>query len=129
MKQEKKVKIDALRKRLLSGADFAMLARESSDCPSKDKGGDPGMFPRGQMVKPFEDTAFSQRVNAIGPVVETQFGYHIIQVLEHTQARAKTLENVRPEIIKSLQAANKQKATKQYIDHLISKATIVYGNQ
>ena len=79
------------------------------------------------MVKPFEDAAFSQKISEIGPVVETQFGYHIIQVLERTPAKTKKLEDVKPEIIKSLQEQNKQKAIKDYIDGLIKKATIIYG--
>jgi parvulin-like peptidyl-prolyl isomerase len=71
-----------IRKQLIDGADFADMAAKHSDCPSKRKGGDLGTFDRGRMVKAFEDAAFSQKVNAIGPVVETQFGFHIVQVLE-----------------------------------------------
>jgi peptidyl-prolyl cis-trans isomerase C len=73
---------DSVRTQLLAGADFATLAKTHSDCPSKDKGGDLGRFGRRKMVKPFSDAAFSQPVNAIGDVVETQFGYHVIQVTE-----------------------------------------------
>ena len=127
VKKANKAKIDAIRKKLVAGGDFAKIAQESSDCPSKAKGGDLGAFAKGQMAKPFEDAAFSQKVNDIGPVVETQFGYHIIQVQEHTQAKSKTLDAVKPDIIKSLQEQNKQKAVKDYIDGLKSKATIVYG--
>ena len=127
VKKEKRAKIDALRKKLVAGGDFAKIAKESSDCPSKEKGGDLGSFAKGQMVKPFEDAAFTQKINDIGPVVETQFGFHIIQVLERTPAKSKKLEEVKPEIIKSLQEQNKQKAIKDYIDGLIKKATIVYG--
>ncbi len=127
VKKPKKAKIDDIRKKLLAGGDFAKLAQESSDCPSKAKGGDLGTFSKGQMVKPFEDAAFGQKVDAIGPVVETQFGYHIIQTLEHMQAKTKTLDEVKPDIIKSLQEQNKQKAIKDYIDGLTKQATIVYG--
>lgn len=126
-KKTKRAKIDDIRKKLVAGGDFAKIAKESSDCPSKEKGGDLGSFAKGQMVKPFEDAAFTQKINEIGPVVETQFGYHIIQVLERTAAKSKKLEEVKPEIIKSLQEQNKQKAIKDYIDGLIKSATIVYG--
>jgi peptidyl-prolyl cis-trans isomerase C len=89
---DKKAKAEDLRKKLLGGADFADLAAKNSDCPSKQAGGDLGTFARGQMVKPFEDAAFSQEKNAIGPVVETDFGFHIIQVLDHQTSQVVKLD-------------------------------------
>jgi len=89
---DKKAKAEDLRKKLLEGADFADLAAKNSDCPSKQAGGDLGTFARGQMVKPFEDAAFSQEKNAIGPVVETDFGFHIIQVLDHKASQVVKLD-------------------------------------
>lgn len=76
---------EALRQKLLDGADFATLAQEVSACPSAVRGGDLGMFPRGKMAKPFEEAAFSQAEGEIGPVVETPFGYHIIRVEQHLE--------------------------------------------
>ncbi len=58
--------------------EFADAAREFSDCPSGAEGGDLGEFGRGQMVRPFEDTAFSLRIGQMSGVVETQFGFHLI---------------------------------------------------
>ena len=78
-KQEAHEQIARLKGELEAGADFASLAREHSDCPSKGRGGDLGTFGPGQMVKPFEDTAFGLEVGAISDVVETDFGYHLIQ--------------------------------------------------
>lgn len=128
-KKEKRAKIEAIRKKITAGGDFAEIAKANSECPSKEKGGDLGSFARGQMVKPFEDAAFSQKIKEIGPVIETQFGYHIIQVLERTSAKSKKLEDVKPQITKTLKEQNKQKAIKDYIDGLIKKATIVYGKK
>jgi len=129
IKGEKKAKIDALRKQLLEGSDFEKLAKENSDCPSKEKGGDLGTFPRGRMAKPFEEAAFSQKVKDIGPVVHTQFGFHIIQVLEHNQAKEKKLDEVKENIREGLDAKKKQELAANYIAQLKEKAKIVYPNE
>ena len=129
VKAEKKAKADGLHKKLLSGSDFAEIAKENSDCPSSKKGGDLGTFTRGRMVKAFEDAAFTQKANDIGPVVETKFGYHIIQVLEHMQPVSKSLEDVKGTIEQKLSQQKKQKAIQEYIAGLRDKATITYGKQ
>jgi len=129
VKAEKKKKIEALQKKLSKGEDFSQLAKDNSDCPSKAKGGDLGTFTRGRMVKPFEDAAFGQKVNEIGPVIETQFGYHIIQVLEHNQASTKQLEEVKDQIKEKIVQKSKNDATQQYIEGLKAKAKIVYASK
>lgn len=72
---------ESIRQKLLDDGDFAELARKHSICPSKAKGGDLGTFGRGRMVPEFEKAAFAQQPGAIGEVVQTKFGYHIIEVL------------------------------------------------
>ncbi|MGI6008733.1 MAG: peptidylprolyl isomerase [Methanomethylophilus sp.] len=65
-----------------AGGNFGKLAQKYSICPSKKKGGDLGWFKRGQMVKPFEDAAFSaKKGDLVGPV-KTEFGWHVIKILE-----------------------------------------------
>ena len=71
--------INILKSQLHDGGDFAALAKANSDCPSGNKGGDLGAFGRGQMVPLFEQTAFGLDVGATSDVIETDFGYHIIQ--------------------------------------------------
>ncbi|HET6230150.1 MAG TPA: peptidylprolyl isomerase [Longimicrobiaceae bacterium] len=74
-----------VRAEIVGGGDFAAIAkRESEDPGSKDNGGDLGTFGKGRMVGAFDSAAFALPVNAVSEPVLTQFGYHIIQVLEHT---------------------------------------------
>jgi len=87
----KRVQLENVRKQLLAGASFEDVARNLSQDPGSAKnGGDLGEFGRGKMVKPFEDAAFAQEIGAVGPVVETRFGYHVIKVTSRTPARPAT---------------------------------------
>jgi len=103
-KRERAEKILKLAK---SGEDFAELAKQYSEGPTGPKGGDLGTFSRGQMVKPFEDAAFSLKEGGISDIVKTQFGYHIIKMEKIEPARIKPLKEVRDEIVQELR---KQKA-------------------
>lgn len=78
------------RERLVKGADFAVVAREVSDDPSaKDNGGDLGYFTALQMVYPFESAAYTTRPGDISMPVRTNFGYHIIKVLDKRPAQGE----------------------------------------
>jgi len=126
-KAAKKQKIDDLKKQLDGGADFAELAKANSECPSASRGGDLGTFGKGDMVPPFEEAAFLQATNAIGPVVETEFGYHVIQVLEHNAARTVPLDEVRETIAGRLEQQKQQQAFGDYLKGLKAKAKISYS--
>ncbi|MFL6331746.1 MAG: peptidylprolyl isomerase [Pyrinomonadaceae bacterium] len=83
-------KAEDLLARARAGEDFDKLAKENSDEPgAKESGGDLGWFGRGRMVKAFEDAAFNLKDNEISDIVESQFGYHIIQVLGHRQGKSE----------------------------------------
>jgi peptidyl-prolyl cis-trans isomerase C len=129
-KTAKREKAENLRKQLLAGADFAAVAKENSDCPSKNQGGDLGTFTKGQMVKPFETAAFSQKKNEIGPVVETDFGYHIIQVIDHQPSKTQTLDKeTKLKISAFLQQKKKYDAFNEIMQGLKAKAHIVVAEK
>ena len=71
-----------LREKISNGEDFAQIAQENSLCPSGQNGGDLGYFGRGMMVKPFEDAAFSLEIGELSTPVQTQFGWHLIKVVD-----------------------------------------------
>ncbi len=71
-----------IKKEIMEGKDFAAAAREVSLCPSGQNGGDLGYFSRGQMVKEFEDAAFSMEVGEVSNPIKTQFGYHLIYLTD-----------------------------------------------
>jgi len=112
---EVKKKAEALLAQAKGGANFEDLAKKNSeDEGSKVKGGDLDFFGRGQMVKEFEDTAFSMQPGQISDLVKSQFGYHIIKLLEKRPASTKPLTEVRGQIedqLKSEQAG--EQAQKQ----------------
>lgn len=94
---------DALLKQIKAGGDFAELAKKNSQDPgSAQKGGDLGWVSRGQMVKNFEDAVFTLKPNEISNVVTTEYGFHIIQVLEKQPAHLQSLDEVKPAITVTL---------------------------
>jgi len=102
-------------------ASFADLARKNSDDPgSAEKGGDLDFFGRGAMVKPFEDAAFGLKQGEISGVVESDFGYHIIQLTGARGGEKKSFDQVRAEITEE---ARKQQAQRKF-----SEAAVEFGN-
>ncbi|QTA79313.1 Peptidyl-prolyl cis-trans isomerase D [Desulfonema limicola] len=96
--EKKKEKADEILKMAKDGKDFAELAKEYSEGPSKDKGGYLGTFKKDAMVKPFSDKAFSMKEGEISEPVQTQFGWHIIKVEKVNEAYTKTLEDASSQI-------------------------------
>ena len=96
---EVRAKAEGLLKQIKSGGDFAAIAKANSQDPgSGQKGGDLGWVTRGQMVKPFEDAVFSLKPNEVSGLVKTQYGYHIVQVMEKENAHLRTFDEVKPEL-------------------------------
>jgi peptidyl-prolyl cis-trans isomerase D len=95
-----KAKAEDLLKQIRGGADLAALAKKNSeDTGSAPNGGEyPGWVTRGQTVPEFEKAAFSLKSGQIGDLVKTQYGYHIIQVLQHEDARLRPFEEAKSEL-------------------------------
>jgi len=86
---------DDLLAKVKAGADFAELAKASSDDPgSAQRGGDLGWFGRRAMIKPFEDAAFALAPGQVSEVVKTSFGFHIIKLLEKRSTEDKSLRQI-----------------------------------
>jgi peptidyl-prolyl cis-trans isomerase D len=95
-KKTLKAKAEDILKQAKSGTDFAELAKKNSDDKANaEKGGDLDWVVKGQMVPEFEAAAFALKPKEVGGVVTTQFGYHIIQVLDKEPARVKPFEEVK----------------------------------
>jgi len=107
--------------------DFAELAKEKSTCPSAESGGDLGFFTRGQMVKEFEDAAFSLEQGEISAVVQTEFGYHIIKCEEKKEEYSPTFEEAKENISSTLKYQKENEETSTFISKLREESVIVYN--
>jgi peptidyl-prolyl cis-trans isomerase D len=107
---------DILKQAKASGADFAALAKKySEDDGSKANGGDLDYFSKGRMVPEFEQAAFSMQPGQISDLVKSQFGFHIIKVVDKKAASTRTLDEVRAQIQTTL--------TTQRVDQQIAERT------
>lgn len=103
-KAEAKNKAQDLLKQLRNGADFGELARENSDDPSAQRGGDLGWFSEGRMVEPFEEAVFGRNdAGLVNNVVETRYGYHLIKVTEPKTNQAYKIATVERDLMPSQQ--------------------------
>jgi len=108
--------------KIKAGADFAELAKEKSeDEASAKKGGDLDYFSKGQMVPEFDKVAFSLAPGQISDVVKTQYGYHIIKVVDKKPAATKTLAEVRPQIEDQLRWEQAQAQAQKIADQVGSE--------
>lgn len=99
-----------------TGKSFTDLARQNSDDPgSKESGGDLGMVTRGELVKPFEDVAFRLKPGELA-IAHTQFGFHVIQVLEIKDAKVESSDEARPKIVAALKQKQGEDAAHLALD-------------
>ncbi len=99
-----KAKADDLLKQLQSGGNFAELAKKNSEDPgSAEKGGELGWIVRGQTVPNFEKAAFSLKPGELSGVIETEYGYHILQVENKQAAHTQSFDEVKPQLLAEAQ--------------------------
>ncbi len=111
------------RQALVDGADFAEWARMISQGPAAQNGGEVGVVEQGQGEPVLDEAAFSQEIGAIGPVVRSARGFHIVQVLERTPAQPITEKDVRD----MLRRRKRTQALHQYVLSLRKKADIKHS--
>lgn len=126
-KTEARKKAEGVRERLVKGEDFAKVCAETSDDPgSKNNGGLYENFPKGQMVPPFENACFTQKIGDIGPLVETTFGFHIIKVEKRSEAGTTPLDEVKDRLKAFLENQKKAESAQKYLKVLREKAKVTY---
>lgn len=104
-----------------NGMAFEEAAKEYSNCPSKQRGGDLGEFSEGQMVPEFEEVVFTMEEGSISEPVKTQHGYHIIKLENRSEAKEKTFEEVKDEVYKQVIRLKQQEKYLQKINELKGK--------
>jgi parvulin-like peptidyl-prolyl isomerase len=114
--------IEAAAGALASGADFATVADEHSDCPGR--GGDLGFFAPGQMVDEFDRVVFALEPGQLSGIFRTEFGFHVAKLIERRPAGPQSLQEVKEQIAAALLTAKREKAVEQYLDKLLAAAKV-----
>jgi peptidyl-prolyl cis-trans isomerase D len=110
-----KAKANAILAKVKAGGDFVALAKQNSEDPgTRDKGGELGFFGRGELVKPFEEVAFTLKPGEYG-IAESEYGFHVIQVEESKPEHIDTPEEARPKVIAALKRKNGVEFAKNYL--------------
>ena len=116
--------LEEIRQEIEDGADFGEMAREHSQGPSAPNGGDLGTFGRGQMVPEFEQAAFELEVGELSQVIETQFGYHILQVTERVPAQTQSYEEAEERIRQFLTEEERNQGAQEYVADLRQESEV-----
>jgi peptidyl-prolyl cis-trans isomerase C len=122
-------KIEKLRQRVMEGESFEAVAGAESDCPSKGRGGDLGFFQRGEMEAKFEKAAFALEKNEISDIVETEFGYHIIKLIDRIPQRQQPYDDVKTEIRNELQVQMEQQLYLDILKSLTNKYEVIRNEE
>ena len=120
-----KEQADKIIEEINDGLPFEEAAKKHSRCPSKANGGDLGYFERGKMVPEFEAAAFDMEIGETSAPVKTQFGYHIIKLVDKKEEGIKTFDEVKNQLSQQLTAVKQQKAYVDKTDELKKEYEII----
>jgi parvulin-like peptidyl-prolyl isomerase len=107
-----------LRDRLNQGVDFQQLASQYSDAPSRDRGGDEGLFERGELDPALEQAAFNLPVGSTSEVIQSKNGFHIVQVIERSGGGKRSFEDAKLDIQRRVQERKIDQARREYVEKL-----------
>lgn len=116
--------IEEVQKDLADGMPFEDAANEYSKCPSNVNGGDLGFFSKGRMVPEFEEAAFKLNIDEVSEPIKTQFGYHLIKVVDKKEAKTKSFDEVKSQIAQQLMQIKQENAYYNKINELKEKYEI-----
>ena len=108
----------------LNELTFEEAAAKYSSCPSKEQGGNLGSFSKGMMVPEFEEVAFVLPIGEVSEPVKTQFGYHLIKVVDKKEDSIKVFEEVKDEALKQLLGQRQEQKYLDLIKELKNKYTV-----
>jgi len=121
---------EQVRRRLIEGAPFDVMARQYSTDPSRQSGGDMGFFHRGSLADEFEAATRGLQIGEVSAVVRTIYGYHLVRVTEVRPSRQKTFEEVGAELQKTLTAKRCTEMSEAWLGELRAGAEVVTpGNE
>lgn len=129
-RDEQRRRIESLRDRLQAGEDFTALAKaESEDTGSAEKGGDLGDWFEGKkMVAPFAEALVKLNSGQLSDVVETQFGFHLIKLLDRQPARLQSFEEVQPSLVQQLRKTYVQEQLRKKAESYLPGADAKYDD-
>ena len=127
LNKDQQQKAEDVKAQLQDGGDFAELARENSQDPgSAEKGGDLGCLGKGETVPPFEEAAFAAETGEIVGPVETEFGYHLIEVTEIREEQSQPLAEVETQITDQLVATQQEEEFTKWIEDQKQQRNVKY---
>jgi len=128
-KAQAKAKAQKLLQQIEAGASFEELAKQYSACPSGKDGGDLGVQPKGTFVPEFEKAAYALKPGQTSDIIQTSFGYHIIKLIEHTDANTASFDQAKEQILQLLTDKQKEQIVMDYVQKIKADSAIKYANE